>query len=67
MKKLMILIVGILLTAFTSFAQQKFENWPEMMEFHTILSQTYHPAVEGDLKPIKTRSHELLAHMITMT
>eukprot|EP00386_Alphamonas_edax_P013425 GDKI01041460.1.p1 GENE.GDKI01041460.1~~GDKI01041460.1.p1 ORF type:complete len:105 (+),score=22.46 GDKI01041460.1:88-402(+) len=40
-----------------------------MRTFHTILSQTFHPAEEGDMQPIKTRSHELFqtAKLINIT
>jgi hypothetical protein len=57
-----ITFVASLLIAFASFGQAKFENWPEMKTFHTILAETFHPAEEGDLQPIKTRSHELFAN-----
>ncbi|GAA4460719.1 hypothetical protein GCM10023093_03880 [Nemorincola caseinilytica] len=43
----------------TSFGQAKFNDWPEMRTFNSILAETFHPAEEGDLKPIKSRSHEL--------
>lgn len=37
----------------------KFDDWPEIKEFHKVMSQTFHPAEEGNLEPIKTRSKEL--------
>jgi hypothetical protein len=58
-KQLLIVLLGILVS-FSSFAQSKFDNWPEMKSFHTTLSQTFHPAEDGDMKPIRTRSHEML-------
>ena len=60
MKKLMLFVVLSIIVTFSSFAQSKFDNWPEMKNFHTTLSQTFHPAEDGDLKPIRTRSHEML-------
>lgn len=62
MKKLLTLVAAVLFTI-TNFAQSKFENWPEMKTFHTILSETFHPAEEGDMQPIKNRSHELLLNV----
>ncbi len=58
MKKLLTFIAAIFFTI-TSFAQSRFENWPEMKTFHSVLSETFHPAEEGDLQPIKNRSHEM--------
>ncbi len=60
MKKKMLFVVFSLFVALSSFAQSKFDNWPEMKSFHTTLSQTFHPAEDGDFKPIRTRSHEML-------
>lgn len=37
----------------------KFDDWPQIKEFHQIIDQTFHPAEEGNLQPIKTRSNEL--------
>ena len=31
-----------------------------MEEFHNVMAQTFHPAEEGKLEPIKTRSQEML-------
>jgi hypothetical protein len=42
-----------------SNAQSKFDNWPELKSFHAVLSQTFHPSEEGNLKPIMERSGEL--------
>lgn len=36
------------------------DNWPELKSFHTIMSQTFHPSEEGNLKPIKERSGEMV-------
>lgn len=52
--------------AFTAFiittqtqAQEK-AKWKEMEEFHKVMSSTFHPAEEGKLEPIKTRSQEMV-------
>ncbi len=41
-------------------AQSTFDKWPAIKEFHSVMSQTFHPAEEGNLQPIKTRSEELM-------
>lgn len=41
-------------------AQSTFEKWPAIKTFHGVMSQTFHPAEEGNLEPIKTRSEEMV-------
>jgi hypothetical protein len=36
------------------------DNWPELKAFHTVMSQTFHPSEEGNLKPIKERCGEMV-------
>jgi len=51
---------ALLLTIpFSASAQEKAE-WKELGAFHAVMSQTFHPAEEGDLKPIRERSGELV-------
>jgi hypothetical protein len=61
MKKMIaaLVIVGSVLTAKTSFAQEK-AKWKEMEDFHAVMGATFHPAEEGKLEPIRTRSKEML-------
>ena len=40
-------------------AQSTFDKWPAIKEFHAVMSQTFHPAEEGNLEPIKSRAEEL--------
>jgi hypothetical protein len=40
-------------------AQEK-SGWKQMNEFHTVMSETFHPAEEGHLDPIKKRSQEMV-------
>ncbi len=35
-------------------------QWKEQSAFHTVMSQTFHPAEEGDYKPIRARSGEMV-------
>ena len=44
---------------FCSQAQEK-QPWKQMEDFHNIMSQTFHPAEEGHLEPIKHRSQEMV-------
>lgn len=61
MKKISLLVTLLLVGLFTASAQGKFSGWPEMKAFHEVLAHTVHPAEEGDMEPIRTRSHELFA------
>ena len=38
-------------------AQQK-AKWKELEAFHEVMSKTFHPAEEGKLEPIRTRSQK---------
>ena len=62
MKTRILAFAVLLLSTLTSLAQSKMESWPEMKAYHSVLSETFHPSEKGDLKPIKTRSHELFAN-----
>lgn len=64
MKKLPIILTTLLLVGgLTGMAQAK-AKWPEMEAFHKVMSQTFHPAEEGQLEPIRTRSGEMLEKAI---
>jgi superoxide dismutase len=43
----------------TAKKKGKFDDWQELKNFHQVMSQTYHPSEEGNLKPIKDRSGEM--------
>ena len=58
MKKIACLLLAVLVLVTAVNAQSK--KWKEMDEFHTIMSETYHPAEEGKLEPIKSRSQEMV-------
>ena len=65
MKKILALafvIFGLLINQ-KGQAQQK-AAWNEMAAFHDIMSQTFHPAEEGKMEPIKTRSGEMVEKAI---
>ena len=57
----------IFLLTFTAFAAQSQQvAWKELDDYHTVMSQTFHPSEEGNLKPIKERSGELAAKAKTL-
>ncbi|HUM97123.1 MAG TPA: hypothetical protein PK275_04655 [Chitinophagaceae bacterium] len=65
MKKLsLILSCFFLLTIAKSSEAQTKEKWPELETFHEVMSKTFHPAEEGNLDPIKTRSYEMVQKAI---
>lgn len=54
-------IFALLFAANTITAQSTFDKWPAIKEFHGVMSQTFHPAEEGNFAPIKTRSGEMMS------
>jgi len=59
MKIKILAIIAFLFTASSIHAQSAADKWPALKEFHTVISQTFHPAEEGNLEPVKMRSEEL--------
>lgn len=56
-------IACLLFTAFVLIASAQGQEkmaWKEMSDFHTVMSETFHPAEEGKLGPIKSRSQEMV-------
>ena len=61
MKKILILLTVVLFLGSANSAQaQKKEKWNELEAFHEVMSKTFHPAEEGKLQPIRSRSQEML-------
>jgi Skp family chaperone for outer membrane proteins len=56
--KLLTLMLFIVTSASVS-AQSATDKWPAIKDLHTVVSETFHPAEEGNLAPIKARSQEL--------
>jgi hypothetical protein len=55
------LIVMVLFMAINSVnAQSITDKWKQLGDFHELLSKTFHPTEEGDFRPIKQSSQELL-------
>lgn len=53
-------IAVILFFVNTITAQSVTEKWPAINSFHGVMSQTFHPAEEGNLAPIKARAQEMV-------
>ena len=53
------LVLALIIVANSVSAQSTFDKWPAIKEFHEVMSQTFHPAEEGNLVPIKARSEEM--------
>ena len=61
MKKLLtlLMIFTAILISKPVNAQQK-AKWNEMEAFHDVMAKTFHPAEEGKLEPIRSRSDEMV-------
>jgi hypothetical protein len=57
--KLILISILLFATASNSFAQSKFDSWPELKDFHKVMSATFHASEENNLEPIKTRATEM--------
>lgn len=53
-------IFALLFIANSMSAQSTFNRWPALKDFHEVMSETFHPAEEGNYFPIKNRSEELI-------
>jgi hypothetical protein len=58
MKKIFLFACTALLSL-ASFAQKA--DWKQMHEFHGVMAKTFHPAEEGNLKPLKDNIEDLAA------
>lgn len=60
MKKLLLVVLALFLVsaAKVSFAGEK---WAELEAFHKVMSETFHPAEEGNYQPIKDRIGEMVS------
>jgi hypothetical protein len=59
MKTKTTLLLLLMFVGATCFAQPKLESWKELKDFHEVMSATYHPSQENNLKPIKARATEM--------
>lgn len=58
--KIKILAIIAFVLAAGNVSAQSMDKWPALKDFHGVMSQTFHPAEEGNLEPIKARSEELM-------
>lgn len=58
MKKLLMLL-AVVAISFGATAQKK--EWKQLHDFHDIMSSTFHPSEEGDLKPIKEKIGDMVS------
>lgn len=68
--KISLLTLCIILVSFfmnTISAQSKLDSWPQIKEFHKVMSQTFHPSEEGNFEPIKKRSGEMVEKANALT
>ncbi|MEI6264265.1 MAG: hypothetical protein WCP74_04135 [Sphingobacteriia bacterium] len=56
MKQLFLFVVAAFLSV-AGIAQQA--TWQQMEDFHSVMSKTFHPAEEGNLKPTKENAATL--------
>jgi hypothetical protein len=61
--KTIIILVALLVSTNLITAQSKVD-WREKNRFHRSIGETFHPMEEGDFKPIRTRSEELVKNAI---
>ena len=47
-------------------AQIEKESWPELMHFHKVMAQTFHPAEKKDFAPLRARGSEMFAKAILL-
>lgn len=59
MKKIVSAAVLMSLLFTVVHAQEK-AKWKEMDDFHVVMAATFHPAEEGKMEPIRTRSQEMV-------
>ena len=53
-------VLALIIVANAVSAQSTFDKWPAIKDFHGIISETFHPAEEGNLAPIKALSEEMM-------
>ncbi|MEO6668718.1 MAG: hypothetical protein ABIN36_04535 [Ferruginibacter sp.] len=61
MKKFKLALLSLIILVGTSYGQGKSTGWAEQKAFHSYMAATFHPAEEGDFKPLKEKADSLLA------
>lgn len=60
MKSLRLSIAFIITVVAVQFAFAGDIEWKELDAFHTVMSETFHPAEEGNLQPVRDNAADLL-------
>ncbi len=55
-----LMAIALFMTINTILAQSVTENWKQLGSFHELMSNSFKPSEEGDFKPIKLNSQELV-------
>jgi len=56
-----VFVIVLAMLPAAAFAQEKKSpSWPELKKFHSYMSSTFHPAEEGDFKPLKIKVDSML-------
>lgn len=59
-----VFITAIMLFAMNFASAQSETEWKEMIDFHIVMSQTFHPLEEGNYQPIRDRIGEMVEKAI---
>lgn len=52
-------VLSVFAFAITASAQTNPAAWPEMKNFHSFMSSTFHPSEEGNLAPLKAKADSM--------
>ncbi|MBK6964622.1 MAG: hypothetical protein IPH20_11970 [Bacteroidales bacterium] len=55
-----VLVAALMVFAASFVSAQDKVEWKEMIDFHKVMSQTFHPVEEGNFQPIRERSGEMV-------
>ena len=60
MKIKIVSLIVFLCLATSITAQTTIDNWTAINDLQVVVTQTFHPAEEGNIEPLKSRSEELM-------
>ncbi|MEO8768465.1 MAG: hypothetical protein ABI402_00205 [Ferruginibacter sp.] len=59
MKKFKLALLSLIILVGTSYGQGSSKGWAEQKAFHSYMAATFHPAEDGDFKPLKEKADSL--------
>ena len=59
MKYMKMAALALVMLAANLAPAQALEKWPTMKEYHALMSRTFHPAENGDFKPLRENAQAL--------